>query len=124
MKHSEIDPAALLGAVFAAGLVLMIEKGPFGWLSSVGGIMLLLVIFAYDSESTRTRFQSVAFSAVAAFCVLLATAVIPEWLLGGLKEQESAVPQRLLIGIWVSATVVLTLVDRWKLRRRGRRRGV
>jgi hypothetical protein len=58
MKRSEIDPAALLGAVLAAGLVQMIEKGPFGWLSTVGGLMLLMIIFAYDQGDSGPGFKA------------------------------------------------------------------
>jgi hypothetical protein len=118
MKRSEIDPAALLGAVLAAGLVLMIEKGPFGWLSTVGGLMLLMVIFAYDQEGHRSVFQSIAFSGVAGFCLVLATAIVPEILLGGIHRDDSVVSAWMLGSTWVVATVLLTLLDRWKLKRR------
>lgn len=121
MKRSEIDPAALLGAVLAAGLVLVIEKGPFGWLSTVGGLMLLMVIFAYDQEGERSLFQSMAFSGVASFCFVLAIAIVPEFLLGGIRRDESAVSDWMLGSMWFSATVLLTFLDRWKLIRRAAR---
>ena len=120
MKRSEIDPAALLGAVLAAALVLMNEKGPFGWLSTIGGTILLLVIFAYDTEGSRSFFQSVAFSAVAGFCALLATGIIPEALLGGLSGHDSRVEEWMLASLWAAETILLTFLDRRKIAKRMR----
>jgi hypothetical protein len=118
MRRTEIDPAALLGAVLAGGLVLMVDKGPFGWLSTVGGTMLLLVIFGYDEAGNRSVLQSIAFSSVAGFCFVLATAIVPETLLGGIYTDDSKVSDLMLFSTWAVATIVLSFVDRWRLKQR------
>jgi hypothetical protein len=74
MKKSRIDAIALFAAMIAAGLAALQVPEPLAWIGSLAGIVLLLTIFAYDQEGYRSLFESLAFSAVCGFCVLVAAA--------------------------------------------------
>jgi hypothetical protein len=74
MTNSRIDAIALFAAMIAAGLSLTLLTSPLTWLSSIAGIVLLLTIFAYDRDGQRSGFQSLAFSSVCAFCLVLVAA--------------------------------------------------
>lgn len=76
MQKSQIDAATLAAATVAAALALMLLPGPFAWLASIGGLILLVILFSYDREGYRSLFQSLAFSAVCGFCFALAAGAI------------------------------------------------
>jgi len=84
------DEAALMGVALAAIVTLVLAPGPFGWLSSVVGLTLLLILAAYDPiwhreveanrlpthrTSLRLRYQTyvkhLAFSAVYLLCLFI-----------------------------------------------------
>ena len=79
MERSRIDSVALLGAALAAALVLLVARSDFGFLTTVAGLTLLLVLFAYDQEGSRSIFQSLAFSAICGFCFMLMTGIVFEF---------------------------------------------
>ncbi len=106
MTKSQIDPAALLLAVIAAGVALALTPGSFGWLTTIAGVILLLILFGYDQQGYRSASQSLAFSAVCGFSFMLAAAYALQRFTGrgGLDT--------LLPLTWAIATIVALFVDR------------
>ena len=104
--------AALLSVALAAALAFRLSSGSFDWLSSVAGVCLLLVLFAFDVEGYRSVFQSLAFSAIAAFCVTIA-AQLPYDLLAANPDPKQA--QIRLTLTWGFATVVFWAIDRARM---------
>jgi hypothetical protein len=124
MMKCRIDAIALFAAMIAAGLGLMLLTGPLAWLGSIAGIILLLTIFAYDREGYRSGFQSLAFSSVCGFCVVLAAAAgLRYWAvqqLSGPNAQsaaESFTVQWLPL-TWGCATVIFWAIDRARMKSR------
>ncbi|MGI8960022.1 MAG: hypothetical protein ACR2IV_09735 [Bryobacteraceae bacterium] len=114
MTKSRIDATALIAAMIAAGLGLMLLTGPLAWASSIGGIMLLLILFAYDREGYRSMSQSLAFSAVCGFCFVLAATGLCE--LSDLFGPNARVAvERIVfqwsILTWACSTVVFWAID-------------
>jgi len=76
MQKSQVDSLTLILAALAATLSLTQISGPFAWMSSIGGFILLLVLFSFDQEGYRTVFQSLGFAAVCGFCAAVASGII------------------------------------------------
>jgi hypothetical protein len=108
MVDSRIDAPVLVNTVIASGLVLLISPIPFGWLTTVAGLTLLLILFAYDRERQRSMPQSLAFSSVCGLCVTLAL---------GIFVERAVVRSDLglwLVVTWACATVIGTATDRYR----------
>ncbi len=106
MAESRISPHVLINAVIAAVLVLLWPSLPFGWLTTIGGLTLLLILFAYDAHPQRSAGQSLAFSAVCGLCFILAAAM----LLLRLADRKDL--DLWLAAAWAGATVLCFFVDR------------
>jgi hypothetical protein len=114
MQNSEIT-AVTLGTIVLAGSFLS-EVAPQGggWIPLLGGVVLLLILFSYDREGTRTGWQSIAFGGVAGMCAAIATAPFVGSLLSsfaGLGISSRAI-------LWLLAGVIFSLVDRARMGRR------
>lgn len=120
MERSRIDSAALLAAALAAVLVLLLARPDFGLLTTAGGLTLLFVLFAYDQEGRRTIFQSLAFSAVCGFCLMLVSGIIFRYSLdqsnSGLSgsARETYFEIR-LSAVWAFTTILLWAIDRGRM---------
>ncbi len=116
MPKSHVDSAALLAAAIAGALALMLLR-PFDWLSSIGGLTLLLILLAYDREGYRTVFQSLAFSAVCGFCLMLAASIVFRLLTGSpeLQNGQGQVFDEWLPLTWAGATLILWVIDRARM---------
>jgi hypothetical protein len=112
MESSRIDPIALLAAVMAAALALTAARGDFGYLTTAGALTVLLVLFAYDQQGYRGLLQSLAFSAVCGFCLMLASGFI---LLSLNLSSADTVRERWLPVTFVVGTLVLMVVDRVRM---------
>ena len=116
MERSRIDSAALLAAAVAAVLILLVARSGFSYVTSIGGATLLFVLFSYDQEGKRSVFQSLAFSAVCGFCVMLACGIIFQAALGPKVDSLSAAAKDAYFQIrlsttWGFATLVLWAID-------------
>jgi hypothetical protein len=76
MQKSQLDSVSLILAALAGAVALTQISGPLAWMSSIGGLALLLILFSFDQEGYRTVFQSLAFSAVCGFCTAIAAGAI------------------------------------------------
>ena len=109
MNEFRITPQVLINVVIAASLVLLFSSAPFGFLTTIGGIALLLILFSYDQGARRSVFQSLAFSAVCGLSVVLAA---------GIGLQRMAARKDLDVwfaGVWLCATVVAMAIDRARM---------
>lgn len=114
MPKSQIGPAALGSAMLAGALALMLLPGPFTWLTSVGGVTLLLILLAYDQEGHRSFFQSLAFSAVVGFCVVLASVIVFQ-LSMGITAADKRFSEEWMPLIWAAATAIFCGIDRTRM---------
>lgn len=80
---SNVDPAALAAAVFAAALTTLTPEGPFAVLTAIIGVTLLLIVCSYEYCRKRYFWQNVAFGAVCALVSLLLYGFIREALEAG-----------------------------------------
>jgi|GEM_PF-2028689 len=117
MGNSQIGPATLAATVAAAALALWLLPGSVGWLSSIGGFTLLLIVLAYDEKGYRTIFQSLAFSAVFGLCLMLASSSVLQFLAGqtGAPTANAHVPGEWLALIWVGVTIIFWPIDRARM---------
>jgi hypothetical protein len=106
MPESRTHPLVLINIVIAAGLALLLSPFPYGWLSTVGGIILLLILFSYDVRPQRSAAQSLAFSGVCGLCLVLAAVV----LLQRLAERKEL--DLWLAGAWLAFSLLCFFVDR------------
>lgn len=106
MNEFRITPLVLVTIVIASGFALVNYLGSFNWLTTIGGIILLLILFSYDRGEARSTFQSVAFGAVSALPLTLAIGILLQRFGGSMNRQiEIAI-------VWLCATIVLTAIDR------------
>ncbi|MFL6352622.1 MAG: hypothetical protein ACJ74Z_12340 [Bryobacteraceae bacterium] len=121
MTNPRIDAFALIAAVIAAGLGPILLTGPAAWVNSIAGISLLLILFAYDREGYRSVSQSLAFSAVCGFSLVLAATglrfwfVQNEWAGPGVRSGIDHFTAQWLPLTWVCATIVFWAIDRTRM---------
>jgi hypothetical protein len=101
MQKFQIDSVTLVVAALAGALALLLISGPLAWMSSIGGLVLLLILLSFDQEGYRTPFQSLAFAAVCGFSTAVASGIIFQ-LLANHGEVHLA------NGQWVTEYVPLT----------------
>ena len=127
MERTNFDAAALSGATLAAVVTVYIPKGPFGWISGIVGLVLLLILVSYESERPRTQLQSLALGAVCGLSSLLIVGLVAELIIshgslsgiiGGNGELESQVSDNLLPAIWPFVSLLFFAFDRLYLQRR------
>jgi hypothetical protein len=114
METSRIDSVALLMAVVAIALAFT-AHGEFGYLSSIGGLTLLLVLFAYDRQGYRSGWQSLAFAAVSGLCVALASGFGFVLLLKPPEAPAHDFYEKWLALTWIVAAIVFTTIDRVRM---------
>jgi hypothetical protein len=109
MAESQIESPALIGAAVAAGLGLFVSQSSFGWLSTAGGLTLLLILFGYDRQGFRSGLQSVAFAMVCGLAFVLAAGIV-------LQRIIDRPSMEIWLGVaWAGATVIFTAVDRTRV---------
>jgi len=117
MSKSQVESTALAAVALAATLGLTLLSGPFAWMGSILGLLLLLVLFGFDQEGYRTVLGSLAFSAVCGFCFALACGAVFE-LLAAHGEVHLANGGWQTVGLpftWLFATAVLWAIDRSRM---------
>ncbi len=120
MERSRIDSAGLLAAALAAVLVLLLARSNFGLVTTAGGLTLLFVLFAFDQEGRRSAFQSLAFSAVCGFCLMLVSGIIFQFSLSQSNPDLSAGAREnyfeiRLSAVWAFTTILLWAIDRARM---------
>ncbi len=95
-----------LAAIMTAAALLPREASAFGL---PGGIALLVVLFAFESDVRKTLFQSLAFAAVGGFVVSIAFLPIYSGLVGALSL---GLP--IVYVVWLLASLAVLLFDRMR----------
>jgi hypothetical protein len=125
MQKPEIN-ALTLASVILAGVIAVLaatigevrlSAQGFGWAITIAGLTLLLVLFAFDRQGYRTFWQSLAFSAVCGYCVMLAAAMFVDG--QTIPASSINVPMGLLI--WAGSLVIFSGVDRVRMGSRAER---
>jgi uncharacterized membrane protein len=111
MSKSQIGSVALIAATLAGGLALLLIPHGLLWMTSLIGLILLLVLLAYDGDERRSIFQTVAFSAVCGFCITLASIAVYEFLFKGIAPEFTQLTRTWLPVTYVCATMLILLVD-------------
>ncbi|MBV9084652.1 MAG: hypothetical protein JOZ62_18405 [Acidobacteriaceae bacterium] len=112
MDKSEVSALTLLAVVIAGALAgRMFPAVP--WSDAVVGLLLLIVLFAYDRGGYRDTWQSVAFGAVCGYCAMLIGASALT-----LPVLKSPAPATWLPMIWAGATIIFTAMDRVRMNTR------
>jgi hypothetical protein len=113
MAKSRIDALGLFLALVAGAFIFGFLQ-PFGWMAGIGGLVLLLVLFAYDHEGVRSFFQSLAFSSVCGFALVLIVLAFFESGAFGSPANVLIYTEYLPIA-WVCATIMFTIIDRARM---------
>ena len=93
--------------------------GPLGWLQTLTGIALLLILFTFDTDDRRTAPQSCAFAAVCGFCLMLvASGFLARWA-SQPGTVQVAVPGGWLSVVWVASAIVFFFIDLMRMGNRG-----
>ena len=115
MPKSQIGSVALIAATLAGGLALLLVPAGLLWITSLIGLILLLVLLAYDGDERRSVFQTVAFSAVCGFCLTLASLAVYQFLLKGIAPEFPQLTRTWLPITYLGATILILLVDRARM---------
>ncbi len=121
MDKSRLDAAALLLALAVGGvLVFVAAPANFGFVTTIAGFVLLIVLFAYDQEGARSVLQSLAFAAVTGFALMLASGILYEYSLAhaanvtGPAAQQDYLQTRFAL-TWIFATILFWAIDRARM---------
>jgi hypothetical protein len=112
MENYRIDAIGLLLALIAITLLLSEPQMNFGFLSSLSGLTILLVLSAFDRRY-RSGVQSLAFAAVAGACCLLIDGYLLQ-LLAEPKLDRGGFDRWLSI-IWLVEAVIFWSIDRARM---------
>ncbi len=120
MQKNQIDSVTLILAALAGALAVLQISGPFAWMSSIGGLVLLLVLLSFDQEGYRTVFQSFAFSAVCAFCAAIASGIVFQLLSnqGEVHLANGRWATEYLPLTWAFATAIFWAIDLMRINAR------
>ena len=126
MPKSELTALTLLGVFIAGPLAGRTFPGGEPWTSFLTGFTLLIILFAFDRDTQRTVWQSVAFAATCGFCLTVATPGVLQYLgvipvgqtysspgLHGTAVPVQPFPWTPLI--WLAASVLFCIVDRSRM---------
>jgi hypothetical protein len=110
MSKVHLLPVSLATTVAAVGILLAYAalNHAFGYETTIGGLTLLLILFAFDEEGYRPAFQSFAFASVGGLSFMVFS-VYPVALLMQPKS-----PDQWALGMWVAATLLFFAVDRMR----------
>jgi hypothetical protein len=114
MQNSEVTPVTLITILLAASFLSELGPQSGGWMPLLGGIVLLVILFSYDREGTRTGWQSVAFGATAGLCAATAATRFLAPVISGVLGSYMA-PR---IVLWLLGSVIFSFVDTARMGRR------
>jgi hypothetical protein len=116
MENSRIDAVGLLLAVVAVTLSFSATQMNFGYLSSLFGVTLLLVVLAFDRQGYRSASQSLAFAAVCGACLTLAAGYVLHIVSSSSDPKLDHAAFELWLSIaWLVGTLVFWGIDRARM---------
>jgi len=118
MSKLNIDASSLLISLLAAAFGFSLLPGPFAWMASIGGLILAIVLLAYDREDYRSVAESLAYGAVVALCLTLASGVLMK-IISSNQGQGTSFEGRLggewMPFLWLGTTILLWVIDRSRM---------
>ncbi|HMF75996.1 MAG TPA: hypothetical protein VK604_10075 [Bryobacteraceae bacterium] len=114
MENSRIDAVGLLLALVAVVMAFSAGQANFGYVSSLAGLSLLLILFAYDRKGYRSGAQSLAFAAVCGICLMLACGYLLR-LVSSSSKPDRLVFEEWLGFLWLGGTIVFWGIDRARM---------
>jgi hypothetical protein len=116
MENSRIDAVGLLLAVVTVTLALSAAQMNFGYLSSLVGLTLLLVVLAYDRQGYRSGLQSLAFATVCGACLTLASGYLLQIVSSATAPKpDHAVFDEWLGIAWLAGALIFWGIDRARM---------
>jgi hypothetical protein len=115
MSKNEVDSTVLLLAVMAGAVALLLISAGHSWLCGAAGLILLITLFAYDVEGSRSVVQSFAFSTVCGFSLAVAVVPVAPALFSLSGPADPQVGGKWLPIIWVASTVLFIVIDRARM---------
>ncbi len=118
MSKPQIDGTSLLIATLAAALALTVLPGPFAWLASIAGLVLILVLVGFDTDGYRSVLESLGYSAVFALCLTVASAAVWRYIAETQNRPpsfEGKVADHWLPLFWLGILVVFWPIDRARM---------
>ncbi|MGH9584314.1 MAG: hypothetical protein ACRD4O_15425, partial [Bryobacteraceae bacterium] len=113
MGKSKIEAVALFLALVAGAFILG-DLRPYGWITGIGGLIVLFVLFGYDHEGVRSFLQSLAFSSVCGFALMLIVAAFFQS--GSFGSAGNPLIYTVYLPIaWLCATCVFIVIDRARM---------
>lgn len=126
-SETTTDAPALAAATVAGAVGVFVAPGPYGYLSLVIGLVMLLLVLGYSGGHRRSRVQSAAFSAVIGFagilvagCALEAFRVCIELGISlsciadfSSQHEGTKVTDLNVAVIWVVVAGIVYPIDRW-----------
>ncbi len=112
MPKFQIDGTALAVSVLAAAFGFTLLTSNFAWVASIVGLVLAIVLLAFDREGYRSVLESLGFSAAVALCLALASA-IP--LLKFAQQSLDEISQQWIPLTWIGLTILLWVLDRTRM---------
>ncbi|GEM_PF-6230471 len=111
-KVGGIDPAALTLASLAAVIPVLFGEGQFTVLSTIVGLTILTVIYAFDVNPLRSTRQRLAFSMVAALVGTTTMGWIYEFIAGWINPTSPVpVTPGPLVFCWAALVVVFFAIE-------------
>jgi hypothetical protein len=115
MSKNEVDSAVLLLAVIAGAAALLLVPPGQAWLCGVAGLTLLLILFAFDVEGTRSVLQSFAFASVCGFALAVAITPVAPALFSLTGPTDPLLGGKWLPLVWLGSTILFIVIDRSRM---------
>lgn len=120
MSEKSTSPVVMAGATLSVIVTLVLNPAPFTPISTLVGVLLVMLLVGYELRSSRDGYQTAAFAGVLAVALLVAGG----WLLERAPEgaPQSSIGTLRLLAIWLPLTLACAAADRLVVQRRRRRR--
>lgn len=119
LKRLVVVLVALTGTIS-----LIISEGQVNLWTTIVGITLFLVLYAYGRPNITSRFEGLAFSATCSLCIILAIGWLlsflgswsywPHWIVNGVVIKPFA-PNTLIFICWLVASLIISRYSLKKL---------
>ena len=112
MPKFQIDGTVLAVSVLGAAFGFTLLTGNLGWIASIIGLILAIVLLAFDREGYRSVSESLGYSAAVALCLALASAML---LLKFAHQPIEQLSQEWMPLTWLGLTILISVIDRTRM---------
>lgn len=115
MSKSSLDATALAATLVAAAAALLLLPTGLAWMTSILGLILLVVLLSFDEEGYRSITQSLGFAGACAFCFTVASIIPYQFIYGLPTPHEPQLVNRWLPMTWAFVTLLILVIDRARM---------